>query len=89
MANQFTKTLETLRKVKGWTIQRAADEAGISKVYYWEIEKDQKKSPSIETVIGLAKAFGVSMDELTGMKPVVKCERCGGNGYHEREEVAA
>lgn len=83
----LAKNLLQLRKAKGWTYRKIAENAGISHVFYWEIERGQK-SPTAETLMSLAKAFGVSMDELVGFEPVVKCERCNGKGYHERTQRA-
>lgn len=77
----LARNLRQLREVKGWTYRKIAENAGISHVFYWELERGQK-SPTAETLMSLARAFGVSMDELVGFKPVVKCGRCGGAGYH-------
>ena len=64
----YLKKLKELRKQKGWSQERLAREANIS--YHTLIKLEQKniKNPKIETVIKLADALGVSLDELVGRK---------------------
>jgi len=58
------KNLAKLRKAKGWTQEKLAQEAGISYNTLIKIERDGIKNPKIETVIKLASALKVSIDEL-------------------------
>jgi len=60
------KNLAKIRKEKGWSQEKLAQEAGISYNTLIKIERGGIKNPKIETVIKLAKALNVSMDVLIG-----------------------
>jgi transcriptional regulator with XRE-family HTH domain len=62
----YLKNLKELRKQKGWSQERLARESNIS--YHTLIKLEQKsiENPKIETVIKLADALNVSLDELVG-----------------------
>jgi len=58
------KNLSKIRKEKGWSQEKLAHEAGISYNTLIKIERNGIKNPKIETVIKLAAAFGITIDEL-------------------------
>ncbi len=60
------KNLPKIRKEKGWSQEKLAQEAGISYNTLIKIERSGIKNPKIETVIKLAKALGVKTDDLLG-----------------------
>ena len=62
----YLKNLVTLRKQKGWSQERLAQEAGISYNTLIKLERSGIKNPKIETVIKLADALEVNLDELVG-----------------------
>jgi transcriptional regulator with XRE-family HTH domain len=62
------KNLSELRKQKGWSQERLAKESGISYNTLIKLERNGIKNPKIETVIKLADALKVSLDELVGRK---------------------
>jgi len=62
----YLKNLVTLRKQKGWSQEKLAQEAGISYNTLIKLERNGIKNPKIETVIKLADALSVSLDELVG-----------------------
>ena len=62
----YLKNLVTLRKQKGWTQEKSAQEAGISYNTLIKLEGNGIKNPKIETVIKLADALEVSLDDLVG-----------------------
>ncbi len=62
------KNLKELRKQKGWTQERLARESNISYHTLIKLEQNGIKNPKIETVIKLADALEVSLDELVGRK---------------------
>jgi transcriptional regulator with XRE-family HTH domain len=62
----YLKNLVTLRKQKGWSQEKLAQEAGISYNTLIKLERNGIKNPKIETVIKLADALEVSLDELVG-----------------------
>lgn len=62
------KNLAKIRKQKSWSQEKLAQEAGISYNTLIKIERSGIKNPKIETVIRLAKALKVSVDELLGRR---------------------
>jgi len=64
----YLKNLKSIRNKKGWSQEKLAREANISYHTVVKIEQSVIKNPRIETVIKLADALGVSIDELIGRK---------------------
>jgi len=62
----YLKNLVTLRKQKGWSQEKLAQEASISYNTIIKLERNGIKNPKIETVIKLADALEVSLDKLVG-----------------------
>ncbi|MCL5772681.1 MAG: helix-turn-helix transcriptional regulator [Actinobacteria bacterium] len=60
----YLKNLVNTRKQKGWSQEKLAVESGISYNTIIKIERGGIKNPKIETVIKLAKALSVTIDEL-------------------------
>ena len=60
------KNLSKNRKQKGWSQEKLSQEAGISYNTLIKIERNGIKNPKIETVIKLAKALNIAVDELLG-----------------------
>jgi len=58
------KNLAKIRKQKGWSQERLAQEAGISYNTLIKIERGGIKNPKIDTVVKLAKALHVKIDDL-------------------------
>ncbi|MCK5466028.1 helix-turn-helix transcriptional regulator [Candidatus Parcubacteria bacterium] len=66
MSSEITnlKNIKELRNKKGWSQEKLSREADISYQTLIKIERGGIKNPKIETMIKLAKALGVSIDEL-------------------------
>jgi transcriptional regulator with XRE-family HTH domain len=64
----LAKRLKQLRKKTGWSQQKLAEKAGLSYNVITKIEQDVAKKPTIQTMIKLADAFGISLDDLVGRK---------------------
>lgn len=62
----FGKRLKELRKKAGWSQQKLAEKAGLSYNVITKVEQGAAKNPNIQTMIKLADAFNVSIDELVG-----------------------
>ncbi|MCX6356233.1 MAG: helix-turn-helix transcriptional regulator [Candidatus Aureabacteria bacterium] len=58
------------RKQKGWSQEKLAREADISYNTLIKIERQGIVNPKIETVIKLARALSITVDELVGIKNV-------------------
>jgi len=64
----FSKKLKQLRKEAGWSQQKLAEKAGLSYNVITKVEQGAAKNPNIQTMIKLADAFQISIDELVGRK---------------------
>ena len=64
----IAKRLKELRKRTGWSQQKLAEKAGLSYNTITKIEQGAATKPTIQTMIKIADAFQVSLDELIGRK---------------------
>jgi len=62
----LAKRLKELRREKGWSQQKLAEKTGLSFNAVTKIEQRLAKYPTLKTLLKLADAFGVSLDELVG-----------------------
>lgn len=60
--------LKQLRKKAGWSQQKLAEKAGLSYNVITKIEQGVARRPTIQTMIKLADAFGISLDQLVDRK---------------------
>ena len=60
------RRITDLRLKKGDSLQKVADEVGVSKAHIWELEKGIADNPSMALVTRLADHFGVSVAMLVG-----------------------
>ena len=60
------KRLKELRKKAGWSQQKLAEKAGLSYNTITKIEQGVATMPTIQTMVKLADAFGISLDALVG-----------------------
>ena len=58
------RRLKRLRKKKGLTLDQLARRVGCSGPYIHMLETGKKNNPSLATLRRLAKALGVTIDEL-------------------------
>ena len=64
MANALGEKIRSLRKEKGYTLDRLAELTGSSKSYIWELENKDPPRPSADKVSRIAEALGVTTDFL-------------------------
>ena len=64
----LAKRLKELRKERNWTQQKLAEKAGLSFNAITKIEQGAAKHPTLRTLLKLADAFEISLDELVGRK---------------------
>ncbi len=62
----LAKRLKELRKKSGWSQQKLAEKAGLSYNTITKLEQGAATMPTIQTMIKIADAFGISLDELVG-----------------------
>jgi transcriptional regulator with XRE-family HTH domain len=64
----LAKKVKELRKQRGWTQQKLAEKAGLAFNTITKIEQALAEHPNLKTLLKLADAFGISLDELVGRK---------------------
>ena len=64
----IAKKIKELRKKSSWSQQKLAEKAGVSYNTVTKIEQGAATMPTIQTMIKIADAFGISLDELVGRK---------------------
>ena len=64
MSSSNLKNIKKLRNKKSWSQERLAREADISYQTLIKIEQGRIKNPKLQTLVKLAKALGVSLDDL-------------------------
>ncbi|MBU2524770.1 helix-turn-helix domain-containing protein [Patescibacteria group bacterium] len=60
----LAKNMERLRKQKGLSQEKLARLADVANNTIIKMESGENKNPTLETLRKVAKAFGVSVDEL-------------------------
>ena len=60
------QSLRRLRKARGWTQRQTSGKSGVSYVVVTKVEQGLTKDPAMSTLIKLADALGVTLDELVG-----------------------
>lgn len=54
------------RELLGLSLQAVADRAGLAKSHIWELEAGHARNPTLNAMMGISRALGVSLDYLTG-----------------------
>jgi len=62
----LAKRIKSYRKKCKWSQQKLAEKAGLSYNTITKIEQGAAKEPTIQTMIKIADAFGITLDELVG-----------------------
>ncbi len=65
---RLIKNIKRHREKLGWSQQKLAEKAGLSYNAITKIEQGAAKNPRMETLIKLADAFNITIDELVGRK---------------------
>ena len=64
----LAKRVKEFRNQKGWSQQKLAEETRLSFNTITKIEQGVGDSPTLKTLLKLADAFGIGIDELIGRK---------------------
>jgi len=64
MASKIAGNVKILRSKKGISLEKVARLADVSLNTVIKIESGVNKNPTIDTIIKIAKAFGVGVEEL-------------------------
>ncbi len=68
-SNILASNVKKLRQKAGLSQDQLARKAGIPYSTFLKIESGYTPNPSIQAVVSIADALGVSIDELVGRKP--------------------
>ena len=60
---KFGERIKTLRKERGWSQEKLAEETGFHRTYIGMIERGER-NPSLININVFAKTFGISISEL-------------------------
>lgn len=60
----YSKKIKDLRKKAGWSQQKLAEKAGLSFNVITKIEQGRSKFPTLHTIMKIANAFNITVDEL-------------------------
>jgi transcriptional regulator with XRE-family HTH domain len=66
MATHIGRDLRAIRERRGWARETLAHHAGISWGAIAQIEAGRRPDPRLSTVVALADALGIALDQLTG-----------------------
>lgn len=58
------RALKALRAARGWSLERAAVEIGVSAVTLHNLEAGKVRAPQARTLAKIAQVYGVTMDSL-------------------------
>lgn len=56
-----------LRKARGLSLDEAGERAGFTKSHTWRFEQGRATNPTIRMLLGLARAYGVSLEHIVGI----------------------
>jgi transcriptional regulator with XRE-family HTH domain len=66
MSTGLAENLKRLRKARNLTQQKLAQEAGVSLIVVTKVEQGFTKDPAMSSLVKLADALGVSIDDMIG-----------------------
>ena len=66
--NMLSNKIEELRKEKGYTFAKLSELSGISTGRLSDLSSGKRNNPTMDTLIKLADALDVTLDELVGRK---------------------
>jgi len=64
MSSSILDNIKIIRNKKGWSQERLAREADVSYQTLIKIEQNRVKNPKLQTLVKIAKALNVTIDEL-------------------------
>jgi transcriptional regulator with XRE-family HTH domain len=76
--------IRTLRKAKGYTLDKLAELAESSKSYIWELENKNPPRPSADKIAKIAAVLGVTADYLIDPTETVKVEDATDNAFFRK-----
>lgn len=84
MSTPLGEKIRTLRKTKGYTLERLAELSESSKSYIWELENKNPPRPSGEKILKIAAVLGVTSDYLMDPTETLKVEDAADTAFYRR-----
>lgn len=84
MTTALGDKIRTLRKSKGYTLEKLAELADSSKGYVWELENKNPPRPSADKILKIAAALGVTADFLLDTTSTSKVEDATDQAFFRR-----
>lgn len=66
IAKRIASVMVERRTALDLSLQQVSDRSGLTKSHVWELEAGRSKNPTLNAMVGIARALGVSLDYLTG-----------------------
>lgn len=76
--------IRTLRKAKGYTLEKLAELSASSKSYIWELENKNPPRPSGEKIAKIAAVLGVTADYLIDQTSTLKVEDATDTAFYRK-----
>lgn len=84
MSTPLGEKIRTLRKAKGYTLEKLAELSESSKSYIWELENKNPPRPSGEKVAKIAAVLGVTADYLIDQTETLKVEDAADTAFYRK-----
>jgi len=81
MGDSIGDRIRALRKQSELTLDKLAEQAGLSKSYLWELENKDPPRPSAEKLAGIAKALETTVDYLIGTDPKIDLQSAADKAF--------
>ena len=84
----FPAQVRRLRRERGWTLEDLASVSGVSRSMLSQVERGQA-NPTLGVAVRIARAFSVSLDDLTAAPPpreAIEVIRAGDPAYYFRDD---
>ena len=84
MSTPLGEKIRTLRKAKGYTLEKLAELSESSKSYIWELENKNPPRPSGEKIAKIAAVLGVTADYLIDQTETLKVEDAADAAFYRK-----
>jgi transcriptional regulator with XRE-family HTH domain len=84
MPTPLGEKIRTLRKAKGYTLEKLAELSDSSKSYIWELENKNPPRPSGDKIGKIAAVLGVTADYLIDPTATLKVEDAADTAFYRK-----
>jgi transcriptional regulator with XRE-family HTH domain len=87
VSTPLAEKIRTLRKAKGFTLEKLAELADSSKSYIWELENKNPPRPSADKIAKIAAALGVTADYLLDTTSATPVEEVRDQAFYRKYQT--